>query len=128
MRLGVTKTQKGYQFAFASAKEAPCTLLLYKKGEETADYAEWGIWAHGQIHRVSHRTSVYTVPPPCGSVDYRPFRVSRQRHLYALRSHSPAQEASNAPFPIFHESSKEVAAYAFWENTFPQKTVFALLS
>ena len=38
MRLGVTKTQKGYQFAFASAKEAPCTLLLYKKGEETADY------------------------------------------------------------------------------------------
>ena len=34
MRLGVTKTQKGYQFAFASAKEEPCTLLLYKKGEE----------------------------------------------------------------------------------------------
>ncbi len=33
MRLGVTKTQKGYQFAFASAKEEPCTLLLYKKGE-----------------------------------------------------------------------------------------------
>ncbi len=35
MRLGVTKTQKGYQFAFASAKEEPCTLLLYKKGEES---------------------------------------------------------------------------------------------
>ncbi len=34
MRLGVTKTQKGYQFAFASAKEQPCTLLLYRKGEE----------------------------------------------------------------------------------------------
>ena len=37
MRLGVRKTQKGYQFAFASAKEEPCTLLLYKKGEETAE-------------------------------------------------------------------------------------------
>lgn len=33
MRLGVRKTQKGYQFAFASEKEASCTLLLYKKGE-----------------------------------------------------------------------------------------------
>ena len=37
MRLGVTKTQKGYQFAFASATEEPCTLLLYKKGAETAE-------------------------------------------------------------------------------------------
>ena len=37
MRLGVRKIQKGYQFAFASAKEEPCTLLLYKKGEETAE-------------------------------------------------------------------------------------------
>lgn len=37
MRLGVSKTQKGYQFAFASAKEEPCTLLLYKKGEETPE-------------------------------------------------------------------------------------------
>ncbi len=35
MRLGVTKTQRGYQFAFASAKNEPCTLVLYKKGEET---------------------------------------------------------------------------------------------
>lgn len=34
MRLGVEKTQKGYQFAFASAKEEPCTLLLFKKGQE----------------------------------------------------------------------------------------------
>lgn len=33
MRLGVSKTQKGYQFAFATAKEEPCTLLLYRKGE-----------------------------------------------------------------------------------------------
>lgn len=32
MRLGVSKTQRGYQFAFATAKEEPCTLLLYKKG------------------------------------------------------------------------------------------------
>jgi glycogen operon protein len=39
MRLGVTKTQKGYQFAFASAKEVPCTLLLYKKGEETSEFS-----------------------------------------------------------------------------------------
>lgn len=37
MRLGVSKTQKGYQFAFATAKEEPCTLLLYKKGEETPE-------------------------------------------------------------------------------------------
>lgn len=37
MRLGVRKTQKGYQFAFASAKEETCTLLLYKKGEETPE-------------------------------------------------------------------------------------------
>ncbi|MEE1016031.1 MAG: alpha-amylase [Lachnospiraceae bacterium] len=37
MRLGVTKTQKGYQFAFASAKEEPCKLLLYKKGEKTPE-------------------------------------------------------------------------------------------
>ena len=36
MRLGVRKTTKGYQFAFASAKEEPCTLLLYKKGEAEA--------------------------------------------------------------------------------------------
>lgn len=34
MRLGVSKTQEGYQFAFAAAKEVPCTLLLYKKGEK----------------------------------------------------------------------------------------------
>lgn len=34
MKLGVSRTQKGYQFAFAAAKEEPCTLLLYKKGEE----------------------------------------------------------------------------------------------
>ena len=33
MRLGVRKTQKGYQFAFANAKEEACKLLLYKKGE-----------------------------------------------------------------------------------------------
>jgi glycogen operon protein len=38
MRLGVEKTQKGYQFAFASAKGEPCTLLLYKKGAETPEY------------------------------------------------------------------------------------------
>lgn len=38
MRLGVSKTQKGYQFAFASAKEEPCTLLLYKKGEKTPEF------------------------------------------------------------------------------------------
>ena len=38
MRLGVRKTQKGYQFAFASATEEPCVLLLYKKGEETPEY------------------------------------------------------------------------------------------
>ena len=37
MRLGVRKTQKGYQFAFASGKDLPCTLLLYKKGEETPE-------------------------------------------------------------------------------------------
>lgn len=37
MRLGVTKTQKGYQFAFASAKEEPCTLLLFKKGQKTPE-------------------------------------------------------------------------------------------
>lgn len=37
MKLGVTKTQKGYQFAFASGKDLPCTLLLYKKGEETPE-------------------------------------------------------------------------------------------
>lgn len=34
MRLGVSKIQKGYQFAFASAKEETCTLLLYKNGEK----------------------------------------------------------------------------------------------
>ena len=34
MRLGVRKTQKGYQFAFASATEEPSVLLRYKKGEE----------------------------------------------------------------------------------------------
>ena len=34
MRLGVSKTQIGYQFAFATAQGEPCTLLLYKKGEE----------------------------------------------------------------------------------------------
>lgn len=34
MRLGVTKTQKGYQFAFASAQGEPCTLLLYRQGKE----------------------------------------------------------------------------------------------
>ncbi len=39
MRLGVRKTQKGYQFAFASAKEVPCNLLLYKKGEETPEFS-----------------------------------------------------------------------------------------
>lgn len=33
MRLGVNKTQKGYQFTFASPKGEPCTLLLYKRGE-----------------------------------------------------------------------------------------------
>lgn len=38
MRLGVKKTQKGYQFAFANAKELPCTLLLFKKGEEKPEY------------------------------------------------------------------------------------------
>lgn len=39
MRLGVSKTQKGYQFAFAiAAKEEPCMLLLYKKGEEAPEY------------------------------------------------------------------------------------------
>jgi len=38
MRLGVRKTQKGYQFAFASATEEPCNLLLFKKGEETPEY------------------------------------------------------------------------------------------
>ena len=37
MRLGVRQTQKGYQFAFASAQEEPCTLLLYKKGEDTPE-------------------------------------------------------------------------------------------
>lgn len=37
IRLGVSKVQKGYQFAFATAKEEPCTLLLYKKGEETPE-------------------------------------------------------------------------------------------
>ena len=37
MRLGVKKTQKGYQFAFANAKEEPCKLLLYKKGEKTPE-------------------------------------------------------------------------------------------
>lgn len=35
MRLGVSKTPKGYQFAFATAAQGePCTLLLYKKGEK----------------------------------------------------------------------------------------------
>ena len=38
MRLGVTKTQRGYQFAFASATEEPCSLLLYKKGEASPEY------------------------------------------------------------------------------------------
>ena len=38
MRLGVNKTEKGYQFAFASAKEEACTLLLYKKGAETPEF------------------------------------------------------------------------------------------
>lgn len=38
MRLGVNKTQKGYQFAFASAKGEPCTLLLYKRGEEAPEF------------------------------------------------------------------------------------------
>ena len=38
MRLGVKKTQKGYQFAFANAKELPCTLLLFKKGEEQPEF------------------------------------------------------------------------------------------
>ena len=33
MRLGVSRTQKGYQFAFANAKEEACKLILYKKGE-----------------------------------------------------------------------------------------------
>ena len=37
MRLGVTKTQKGYQFAFANAQEEACKLLLYKKGEKTPE-------------------------------------------------------------------------------------------
>ena len=38
MRLGVKKTQKGYQFAFANAKELPCTLLLFKKGEDQPEF------------------------------------------------------------------------------------------
>ena len=38
MRLGVTKTQKGYQFAFANAQEEACKLLLYKKGEQTPEF------------------------------------------------------------------------------------------
>ncbi len=38
MKLGVTKTQKGYQFAFAGGNDLPCTLLLYKKGEETPEF------------------------------------------------------------------------------------------
>lgn len=38
MRLGVNKTQKGYQFAFASAKEEACTLLLFKKGAEIPEF------------------------------------------------------------------------------------------
>lgn len=33
MKLGVTKKQKGYQFAFVCEKDQLCTLLLYKKGE-----------------------------------------------------------------------------------------------
>lgn len=38
MKLGVTKKQKGYQFAFASSEELPCRLLLYKKGEELPEF------------------------------------------------------------------------------------------
>ena len=38
MRLGVKNTKQGYQFAFANAKELPCTLLLFKKGEEKPEY------------------------------------------------------------------------------------------
>lgn len=34
MRLGVTKKQKGYCFAFANGTGEPCTLLLYKRGEK----------------------------------------------------------------------------------------------
>lgn len=38
MRLGVKKTQKGYEFAFAVEKEEPCKLLLYKKGEQLPEF------------------------------------------------------------------------------------------
>lgn len=38
MRLGVYKTQKGYRFAFANDEEAPCTLLLFRKGEKLPEY------------------------------------------------------------------------------------------
>lgn len=34
MKLGVTKTQRGYRFAFANEKEEPCSLLIYQKGEK----------------------------------------------------------------------------------------------
>lgn len=33
MKLGVTKKDKGYQFAFVNSEELPCKLLLYKKGQ-----------------------------------------------------------------------------------------------
>lgn len=38
MRLGVTKKQKGYQFAFANTTEEPCALLLYKRGEKDPEF------------------------------------------------------------------------------------------
>lgn len=34
MKLGVTKTQRGYRFAFVNEKEEPCNLLLFQRGEK----------------------------------------------------------------------------------------------
>lgn len=38
MRLGVYKTQKGYRFAFANDEESPCSLLLFRKGEQVPEF------------------------------------------------------------------------------------------
>lgn len=52
MRLGVTKKQKGYCFAFANGTEEPCTLLLYKKGEKLPEQEIPMVRTMGDIYAV----------------------------------------------------------------------------
>lgn len=50
MKLGVTRKQKGYQFAFASSTGESCELLLYKKGEKVPEREIPMVRAMGDIY------------------------------------------------------------------------------